>query len=210
MQLTYTAVVLGSQATLASGLTQREFQFPDSVPLSRRQTSGPEYQCHANCGYTILGAEDEGYCDDAEWKELLEGCLKCANTYDMWGDYGEGVKGAAKGCGIDAEPEGASGGSASGTAAATTAVAVTTEATAAETSATAAPTTAAEETSAAAPATTTEEEAATSVVSTPAANNTTAPNATPTSTDSDNAASNLGLSGVLALGAALVAAAGLI
>ena len=26
------------------------FVFPDAVPLDKRQTSGPKYECHANCG----------------------------------------------------------------------------------------------------------------------------------------------------------------
>ncbi|KAM0434043.1 hypothetical protein ACHAPT_003987 [Fusarium lateritium] len=220
MQLTYAAVVLGSLAALASAATKREFQFPDSVPLHRRQPSGPEYQCHANCGYTILNADEEGYCDSDEWKKLLADCLKCANQYDMWGDYGDGVKGVAKACGIDAEPEGASGGSATGTsaAAATTTVATSVRTSAAETSAdesSAEETTAAAETTSATPASSTaaeetaaEETAATTVESTADANTT--PGAAPTTTDNDNAASNFALSGVLAIGAALVAAAGLI
>lgn len=52
MQLTYTAFVLGSLATLAAANApaKREFQFPDTVPMHKRQTSGPAYECHASCG----------------------------------------------------------------------------------------------------------------------------------------------------------------
>ncbi|KAM5344971.1 hypothetical protein ACJ41O_010833 [Fusarium nematophilum] len=205
MQLTYT-VVLGSLASLAAASIKREFQFPDSVPLSRRQTSGPEYECHANCGYTILNAEDEGYCDSPEWKELFEGCLACANQYDMWGDYGAGVEAAAEACGLEAVPEGASGGSggsATGPAAeATATVDATAETSAAPETSVEAPAT--EETTAA-PAPSTASEPV--VQSTPSA---ATPEATPTTIDSDNSASNIGLSSLLAIGAALVAAAGLV
>ncbi|KAL6360601.1 hypothetical protein LRP88_06307 [Fusarium phalaenopsidis] len=212
MQLTYTAVILGSLASLASATVKRELPFPDSVPLHKRQPSGPEYQCHANCGYTILNADEEGYCDSDEWKKLLADCLKCANQYDMWGDYGNGVTGAAKACGIDAVPEGASSGSATGSSAvaATTVVTSVTSAaaTSAEESSAEETTAAAEATSAAAASSTAAETAATTAESSADANTT--PGAAPTTTENDNSASNFALSGVLAIGAALVAAAGLL
>ncbi|WAO94095.1 Hypothetical protein NCS54_01166300 [Fusarium falciforme] len=212
MQLTYTAVILGSVASLASATVKRELPFPDSVPLHKRQPSGPEYQCHANCGYTILNADEEGYCDSDEWKKLLADCLKCANQYDMWGDYGNGVTGAAKACGIDAVPEGASSGSATGTSAVAAMTVVTSVTSAAATSAESSAeetTAAAETTSAAVASSTAAETAATTAESSADAANTT-PGAAPTTTENDNSASNFALSGVLAIGAALVAAAGLL
>ncbi|KAJ3458213.1 hypothetical protein MRS44_012322 [Fusarium solani] len=238
MQLTYTAVILGSLASLASATVKRELPFPDSVPLHKRQPSGPEYQCHANCGYvqvasvlvetdshsfpgyTILNADEEGYCDSDEegycdsdeWKKLLADCLKCANQYDMWGDYGNGVTGAAKACGIDAVPEGASSGSATGTSAVAATTVVTSVTSAAATSAvessTEETTAVVETTSAAAASSTAAETAATTAESSADANTT--PGAAPTTTENDNSASNFALSGVLAVGAALVAAAGLL
>ncbi|KAM6522102.1 hypothetical protein FALCPG4_011792 [Fusarium falciforme] len=212
MQLTYTAVILGSVASLASATVKRELPFPDSVPLHKRQPSGPEYQCHANCGYTILNADEEGYCDSDEWKKLLADCLKCANQYDMWGDYGNGVTSAAKACGIDAVPEGASSGSATDTSAVAATTVVTSVTSAAATSAESSAeetTAAAETTSAAVASSTAAETAATTAESSADAANTT-PGAAPTTTENDNSASNFALSGVLAIGAALVAAAGLL
>ncbi|UPK94395.1 hypothetical protein LCI18_005330 [Fusarium solani-melongenae] len=211
MQLTYTAVILASLASLASATVKRELPFPDSVPLHKRQPSGPEYQCHANCGYTILQADEEGYCDSDEWKKLLADCLKCANQYDMWGDYGNGVTGAAKACGIDAVPEGASSGSATGSSAVAATTVVTSVTSAAVTSAESSveeTTAAAETTSAAAASSTAAETAATTAESSADANTT--PGAAPTTTENDSSASNFALSGVLAIGAALVAAAGLL
>ncbi|KAF4975022.1 hypothetical protein FZEAL_8143 [Fusarium zealandicum] len=210
MQLTYTAVVLGSLAAVASASVKREFQFPDTVPLSRRQTSGPEYECHANCGYTIMNAEDEGYCDSDEWNELLDGCLKCANEYDMWADYGRGVQAAAEACGLEAEPVGASGSSASGTAVATTTVTASTTTVADSTTTVAATTMTSEvpETTVMKPIIPVTTASETVVESTPGANTT--PGAEPTNVESDNAASNYAFSGVLAVGAALAAVAGLI
>lgn len=55
-------------------------------------------------GYTIINSRTEGYCADAAWKDLLDKCLACANTYDMWKDYGKGVTAAAEGCGLTAVP----------------------------------------------------------------------------------------------------------
>lgn len=125
-------------------------------------------------GYTILNADEEGYCDSDEWKKLLADCLKCANQYDMWGDYGNGVTGAAKACGIDAVPEGAASGSATGSSAvaATTVVTSVTSAAATSTEATSAEetTAAAETTSAAAASSTAAETAATTAESSADAN----------------------------------------
>ncbi|KAF7562311.1 hypothetical protein G7046_g1820 [Stylonectria norvegica] len=125
MQLTCIALGLGSLATLAAASARSGFEFPDSVPLSRRQTSGPVYECHSNCGYTIIDAKDAGYCDSAEWNKLFEACLACANQYDIWEDYGDGVKAAAEGCGLDATPLSAEGDSSSSAAAASTTRVVT-------------------------------------------------------------------------------------
>jgi len=55
-------------------------------------------------GNTILGADKDGYCDDSEWQGLLADCLVCANKFDIWKYYGNGVTSAAEGCGLDAVP----------------------------------------------------------------------------------------------------------
>lgn len=60
-------------------------------------------------GYTIKDSRQDGYCDSSEWKKLLDDCLDCALQYDIWKDYGDYVKQAASGCGIDATPVSASG-----------------------------------------------------------------------------------------------------
>ncbi|KAH6893151.1 hypothetical protein B0T10DRAFT_266939 [Thelonectria olida] len=236
-----TVLTLGSLATMASAsaldnaFARREFKFPNTVPLAKRAVTGSEYQCHANCGYTILNAEEDSYCDDSEWKELLAACLECANTYDMWGDYGQGVEAAAEACGLSAVPSGSSDDSTS--AAATTAAAAETTSAAAQTSAAAAETTsAAAETTAAAEETTAVEETqaeessaveetqaeeteagetavptsiivSTTIASTPTGSNGTS--STPTSTVIQAGAPVFAISHVLAAGAALVAVAGL-
>lgn len=48
MHFVASLVAVGSMASLASASVG--FEFPASVPLSKRQTSGPAYNCHANCG----------------------------------------------------------------------------------------------------------------------------------------------------------------
>ncbi|KAJ0311281.1 hypothetical protein COL5a_002301 [Colletotrichum fioriniae] len=75
------------------------------VPLHARQvTSGAKYECHENCGYAILGAAEDGYCTNSTWTDYFEGCLQCANTFDIWQYYGDGVTEAANGCYLDATP----------------------------------------------------------------------------------------------------------
>ncbi|TQV95623.1 hypothetical protein V2A60_000808 [Cordyceps javanica] len=113
MHFVASLVAVGSMASLASAGVG--FQFPDTVPLHKRQVTGPAYECHANCGYTIQDAAQDGYCDTTKWKTELSNCLDCALTYDIWKWYGEKVSAAAKKCGVDAtpKPSGGSGGSTS-------------------------------------------------------------------------------------------------
>ncbi|KAK2776398.1 hypothetical protein CKAH01_12452 [Colletotrichum kahawae] len=94
-------------ATLSS--TAAALEWPPVVPLHARQlTSGPKYECHADCGYAILGAEQDNYCTNETWTGLLEGCLECAEKYDIWQYYGDGVTEAAEDCNLDATPVSAS------------------------------------------------------------------------------------------------------
>ncbi|OGM50164.1 hypothetical protein ABOM_001032 [Aspergillus bombycis] len=95
-----TLVTLACMAVSASA-----FQYPDFVPLHRRQDPGtPEYECHANCGGVITAARKEGYCDTDTFKTELSDCLNCALKYDIWKYYGSSVSKAATGCGVDATP----------------------------------------------------------------------------------------------------------
>mgnify|MGYP000871441820 CR=1 FL=1 len=50
MQRVAQIVALGSLASSAVAVARTGFEFPDSVPMHKRQTSGPSYECHANCG----------------------------------------------------------------------------------------------------------------------------------------------------------------
>ena len=108
----------------------------------------------------------------------------------MWGDYGNGVTGAAKACGIDAVPEGAASGSATGTSAvaATTVVTSVTSAaaTSAEESSAEETTAAAETTSAAAASSTAAETAATTAESSADANTVRVPASTRQLTEADS------------------------
>ncbi|KAK5993744.1 hypothetical protein PT974_07181 [Cladobotryum mycophilum] len=97
-------ITLGSIASLAMASTQLD---PEFLALSSRQTSGPVYECHANCGYTIQDSRQDGYCKDPKWLGYLDGCLNCALKYDIWKDYGTQVTAAAKACGLDATPKSA-------------------------------------------------------------------------------------------------------
>lgn len=109
-------------ATLSVALDPR-FEFPDTVPLVKRQQPGtPQYACHEDCGkYTMvlstcvitnkfrLGllitlARETGFCDSDEWNERYGRCMECANTYGIWKYYGEGVEKAAEQCNLSPSP----------------------------------------------------------------------------------------------------------
>ncbi|KAM3532130.1 hypothetical protein NHJ13051_000506 [Beauveria bassiana] len=104
MHFVASLVAVGSAVSLAYA-GSIGFEFPASVPLSKRQTSGPAYECHANCGYAIQDSAKEGYCSDAKWKSLLSNCLDCALTYDIWKHYGTKVGAAAEKCGFESTPK---------------------------------------------------------------------------------------------------------
>ncbi|KAE8356143.1 hypothetical protein BDV28DRAFT_145486 [Aspergillus coremiiformis] len=81
------------------------FQYPDFVPLHRRQDPGtPAYECHANCGGVITAARKDGYCDTDTFTTQLSDCLDCAHKYNIWKYYGSPVSKAATACGLDATP----------------------------------------------------------------------------------------------------------
>ncbi|KAL2829183.1 hypothetical protein BDW59DRAFT_37503 [Aspergillus cavernicola] len=81
------------------------FQYPDFVPLHRRQEPGtPQYECHANCGGVITASRSEGFCDDSDFVSMLSDCLDCAVEYDIWRYYGSSVSAAAEECGLDGTP----------------------------------------------------------------------------------------------------------
>ncbi|KND93681.1 hypothetical protein TOPH_01411 [Tolypocladium ophioglossoides CBS 100239] len=126
MRFAACVIALGSVASAAAAAAAAAapgFQFPDAVPLEKRQTDDPSYQCHANCGYAIQNSSKDGYCKDGAWLKLLDGCLDCALEYKIWQWYGDKVSAAAKKCGLDATPKPATGGQPS---AAPTSTAVTT------------------------------------------------------------------------------------
>ncbi|KAJ5253886.1 hypothetical protein N7524_011066 [Penicillium chrysogenum] len=81
------------------------FEFPDFVPLHKRQEPGtPAYECHADCGGVITAGRTDGYCDTDNFKTELADCLKCAVEFDIWKYYGGSVSKAATACGLDATP----------------------------------------------------------------------------------------------------------
>ncbi|KAG5660873.1 hypothetical protein KAF25_002516 [Fusarium avenaceum] len=91
-------------ATLSVALDPR-FEFPDTVPLVKRQQPGtPQYACHEDCGLLITLARETGFCDTDEWNERYGRCMECANTYGIWKYYGEGVEKAAEQCDLSPSP----------------------------------------------------------------------------------------------------------
>ncbi|KAJ2968472.1 hypothetical protein NQ176_g9164 [Zarea fungicola] len=123
MHFITSVLTMGSIATLASATVG--FEYPANVPMSKRQTSG----------YAIQNAATSGYCSDPKWLSLLDGCLDCALTYNIWQYYGTQVGAAAKACGLDATPKpSTAAGSGSSSAASTTGAPTSTSAAAISTS----------------------------------------------------------------------------
>ncbi|KAH7318283.1 hypothetical protein B0I35DRAFT_478802 [Stachybotrys elegans] len=178
----------------AAAVSRDAFEFPDTVPMEKRQTSGPSYECHADCGFAIRNARTEGYCEDPEWLELLDGCLDCALEFDIWQHYGGSVGEAAEACGLDATPRPAG---AEAESSSTPAPATTLETS--STSPTSAPVTSSE----ALPASTTSAAVVTTTSASTPGNGTITPAPTPPS----EATSPRALSGILAVAAAAMIAA---
>ncbi|KAJ0419029.1 hypothetical protein BJY00DRAFT_173524 [Aspergillus carlsbadensis] len=81
------------------------FQYPDFVPLHKRQAPGtPQYDCHANCGGVITASRQDDFCDSSDFQSMLSACLDCALVYDIWRYYGNSVGAAAEECGLDGTP----------------------------------------------------------------------------------------------------------
>ncbi|OAQ65021.1 hypothetical protein VFPPC_13982 [Pochonia chlamydosporia 170] len=113
MRFAVSAIIVGSLASTAIAAANPGFDFPDAVPVAKRQTSGPSYECHASCGYAIKNSATDGYCKDQSWVKLLDDCLNCALKYNIWQYYGEKVGAAAKKCGLDSTPKPVEGGGSS-------------------------------------------------------------------------------------------------
>ncbi|TWU73413.1 hypothetical protein ED733_003695 [Metarhizium rileyi] len=121
MRITASTLLVGALVSVATALARPGFQFPDAVPLAKRQTSGPSYECHASCGHAIQDSAKDGYCRDQSWVKLLDDCLDCALKYQIWQWYGNKVGAAARQCGLDATPKPVEGGASSHVESATTA-----------------------------------------------------------------------------------------
>ncbi|TDZ17179.1 hypothetical protein Cob_v009930 [Colletotrichum orbiculare MAFF 240422] len=94
-----------NQVIAALATTAVAIDWLPTVPLHARQiTSGAKYECHEDCGYAILGADQDGYCTNSTWTDLFDGCLECANEFNIWQYYGDGVTEAAEPCDLDATP----------------------------------------------------------------------------------------------------------
>ncbi|EXJ94884.1 hypothetical protein A1O1_00002 [Capronia coronata CBS 617.96] len=86
--------------------TVSAFEYPDFVPLHRRQEPGtPLYDCHANCGGVITQSRTENFCSSATFLSYYDACMVCALTYDIWQYYGNSVTTAGTTCGLDTTPE---------------------------------------------------------------------------------------------------------
>ncbi|RYP34110.1 hypothetical protein DL767_004445 [Monosporascus sp. MG133] len=76
-----------------------------SAVLESRQISEEARECHADCGYFIVGSSLPDQCGNATWTELLDDCLDCALEHDIWNIYRDGVTQAAGACDLPVVPE---------------------------------------------------------------------------------------------------------
>ncbi|KAJ4014175.1 hypothetical protein NW752_005894 [Fusarium irregulare] len=99
------AYTLLASATLSLAIDPR-FEFPDTVPLVKRQQPGtPQYACHEDCGLLItIAREEKDFCESDEWTSHYDKCMECANTYGIWKYYGEGISRVAKQCDLSPSP----------------------------------------------------------------------------------------------------------
>ena len=115
-------------ATLTSAFSLYQpvsFENVDAVLLQKRQSGDPQFDCHANCGYSIRGARQPEYCGNQTWIDWYNGCMECAVEAGIWSMYGNSVSSAAQACGLSGIPvglEGAGNATASAGASATAAV----------------------------------------------------------------------------------------
>ncbi|GME34460.1 hypothetical protein N7487_012131 [Neofusicoccum parvum] len=148
-----------STATIACALPllAAAFEFPDFVPLHKRQEPGtPAYECHANCGGVITLSRTDGFCDTSDFTTKFNACMACAVEYDIWQYYGSSVTRAANTCGVEVNLSSSASAETTTAAPSTSAAAVTTAAATTESSE------APETTSSAAPASTPVESSAAS------------------------------------------------
>ncbi|KAM0327108.1 hypothetical protein ACHAQA_006236 [Verticillium albo-atrum] len=98
-------VALIAAAGIASVPAVAGYEYLDIVPLEARQATGEKFACHEDCGYAILGsANGDAHCTNSTWLTLLDECLECANEFDIWQHYGNGVEKGAEACDLEAVP----------------------------------------------------------------------------------------------------------
>ncbi|KAG8675886.1 hypothetical protein FPOAC1_001881 [Fusarium poae] len=88
------AYTLLASATLSVAVDPR-FEYPDTVPLVKRQQPGL---------LITLARENKDFCDSQEWNEHYDKCMECAETYGIWKYYGSGVSKVAEQCDLSPTP----------------------------------------------------------------------------------------------------------
>ncbi|KAK4669870.1 uncharacterized protein QC763_206785 [Podospora pseudopauciseta] len=78
--------------------------------LARQAPGTPQFECHSDCGGALGGSRSGRHCDNSTWVELFEDCLECANQFNIWRHYGNGLTAAAEACGLSAVPSPSGGG----------------------------------------------------------------------------------------------------
>ncbi|KAK4176256.1 hypothetical protein QBC36DRAFT_301281 [Triangularia setosa] len=105
------SVLLSAFAATAVQATITPQDNVDVAALLARQAPGtPQFECHSDCGSALGGSRSGRHCDNSTWLELFEDCLGCANQFNIWRHYGNGLTAAAEACGLPAVPSLSTGG----------------------------------------------------------------------------------------------------
>ncbi|KAK0752370.1 hypothetical protein B0T18DRAFT_404679 [Schizothecium vesticola] len=89
--------------------------FDHAALLARQAPGTPQFDCHSNCGNVIAGARVTGHCTNETWIASYDACIGCAQEFDIWKHYGNGVTAAAKPCNLAPTPSPSGGAAASTT-----------------------------------------------------------------------------------------------
>ncbi|KAK7937410.1 uncharacterized protein PG986_014278 [Apiospora aurea] len=104
------ALILSSLATLAvaDGLYVHSNEL--AAHFAKRQQmpapGTPAYNCHDNCGQSIIASRGGDPCHDKTFLTDYAACLSCAgpDNYGIWMYYGGALAKAASSCGLSATP----------------------------------------------------------------------------------------------------------
>nr|CDP25683.1 Putative protein of unknown function [Podospora anserina S mat+] len=102
--LQFSVLVSAFTATAVQAAVSPQDNVDVAALLARQAPGTPQFECHSDCGSALGGSRSGRHCDNSTWVELFEDCLECANQFNIWRHYGNGLTAAAEACGLSAVP----------------------------------------------------------------------------------------------------------